>query len=271
MDEAERIKKLWRRGGQQLVRELRTHTATSKRLRQADVSRGIGLGERQLRNLEKGESLLFPDVLAALCVHFDLSLAELLRRFAARVEDLDRVDARAERPGVAGAASLPPATFMLSDTPDRPQDAARPRRRPVDWWRKGWSVVTEDLECAEHCLKGQFYAAAVFHAHFAAGSAVRQLAAVDAEGLAASDAEDPAARIIDVLEEVSERVKVPEKVRSAARRLDTGYLALHYRFRLPPASVPLSDRDAAEEAIAGAKRIQKFCGNRLLQREKEQE
>lgn len=271
MDEAERIKGLWRRGGQELVRRLRTHTATSKPLRQAEVSRGIGLGERQLRNLEKGESLLFPNALAGLCVHFDLSLPELLRRFADSVEALDPMDAGAGRLGVAGASSLPPATYLLSDTHDRPQDATRARRRPADWWRKGWSVVDEDLECAEHCLKGQFYAAAVFHAHFAAGSAVRQLAAVDAEAFAGSDAEDPAARIIDVLEEVSGRVKVPEKVRSAARRLDTSYLALHYRFPLPPVSVPLSDREAAEEAIVGAKRIQKFCGNRLLQREKEQE
>lgn len=271
MDEAGLIKDLWRRGGQELLRVLRSCTATSKRLRQAELSGGVGPGERQLRNLEKGTSLLFPNALCALCVNFDLSLPELLRLFADNIEAVDIRDARAGRLGGAEAAALPPGTFMLSDTSERPLEAARVRRRPATWWRKGWSVVVEDLECAEHCLKGQFYAAAVFHAHFAAGLAVRQLASIETQGLANRDSEDRAARIIDVLEEVSGSEKVPDKVRTAARRLDTSYLALHYGSSMPPASPPLSDRDAAEEAIKGAKLIQKFCGNRLLQREREQE
>lgn len=268
MDEA--IQDLWRRGGQELLRVLRTRTATSKRLRQAELGGGVGPGERQMRNLEKGKSLLFPNALSALCVNFDLSLPELLRLFADSIEAVD-TDARAGRPGVAEATALPPGTFMLSDTSERPLEAARARRRPATTWRKGWSVVVKDLECAEHCLKGQFYAAAVFHAHFAAGLAVRQLTSIQPEGFANRDSEDRSARIIDVLEEVSGSEKVPEKVRTAARRLDTSYLALHYGSSMPPASPPLSDRDAAEEAIKGAKLIEKFCGNRLLQREREQE
>jgi HEPN domain-containing protein len=268
VDEAGLIKDLWRRGGQKLLFELRSRTAKSKRLRQAELRGEVGPGERQLRNLEKGKSLLFPNALSALCVNFDLSLPELLRLFADSIEAVD-TDARVGRPGVA--AALPPGTFILSDTSEKPLEAARTRRRPATRWRKGWSVVVKDLECAEHCLKGQFYPAAVFHAHFAAGLAVRQLASIRAESVANRDSEDRAARIIDVLEEASESEKVPEKVRAAARRLDTSYLALHYSSSLPPASPPLSDRDAAEEAIKGAKLIQKFCENRLLQWEREQE
>lgn len=208
-----------------------------------------------MSNLKKD---MTPRALAALCVVSDMSLAEgleLLKSFVEKLDPAGRGPAteRPDRP------LMPPSVFLVGE--ENPPKIATAGGVPAQPWEKGWDVLREDLECARHCLDGGFFEAAIFHAHFAASSAVHQLA-----GHAGGAPE----RMSDLLAITRERVRVPEEVRSAAARLDKHHLPLHYLSPLPPVRSLLSDRQAADDAIAAAERILTFCKQRLQLRESAQ-
>lgn len=254
VDEVDRLLGLWQKAGIELFDVLGFRRGGSGRLRRSDLARAIGVGERQVSNLKKA---LTPRALAALCVLSDLSLAEgleLLKSFVEKLDSAGRGPAteRPERP------ALPPGVFLVGELPESPPTRATAGGEPAQPWEKGWHVLREDLECARHCLDGGFFEAAIFHAHFAASAAVHQLA-----GHAGGAPE----RITDLLAMTRERVRIPQEVRSAAARLDKHHLPLHYLSPLPPTRSLLSDRQAADDAIAAAERILAFCEKRLQLRE----
>jgi HEPN domain-containing protein len=257
MDAVEHMADLFRRAVREWVSELRTDRPGGKLL-QPEVSRGIGRSVRQLRNIESGSSALTPSSLARFCHYFDLSLAEALHDLARKAEQLTG----ASPPAGGPIETYPPNPQgdLIEDTSER-RFAAR-NRRSRDW-RKGWTVLKEDLDCAELCLRERFYEAAVFHCHFAATAAI--LAAVGSSGEGV-----PEERVLTtLLTRFESSVEVRPEVLSAARRLDAHYAPVHYRSRALPEQPSLVDERMAQEALEDARVILPSCENRLLYQDRQ--
>jgi HEPN domain-containing protein len=257
MNAVERMADLFRRAQRTWVSELRTKRAGGK-LVQAEVSSGIQRSVRQVRNIEKATSALTPSTLAAICYQYDLSLVEGLEGLARTVKRLGDDDPEASGP----RETYPPNPHGDVIT-DATEGGSAPRGGPTREWRKGWAVLKKDLECAELCLRGEFYEAAVFHGNFAATVAVLAAVGWSGEGV-------PEERALTTLLSRSDSgVDVRQEVLSAARRLDSSYAPVHYHSTALPVQPSLVDQRMAHDALEDARVILEFCENRLLEQERQ--